>query len=459
MSTFKVLGAFDQRELCELTYTTASQTETALARASEIYQDRTLWLGLPERISILERLADLVEQELEFLALGATREGGKPLLDSRVEMQRALSGIKQAAAVLPLVGQEVPMGQNAASAGRMAFTYREPRGVVLAISAFNHPFNLLIHQVVTAIAAGCPVVIKPSLKTPLSCQRLIDLLSRAGLPEGYAQMLLMPNERVGPLVSDSRISFLSYVGSSKVGWHLRSRLAAGATCMLEHGGVAPVIIDESADLSRAVPLLLKGGFYHAGQVCVSVQRVFVEKSRARQFAESLAEGARQLVVGDPTQKETQVGPLIQPAEVERVHAWVQEAQDKGAELVCGGQPLSETTYAPTVLLNPSDDCQLSQQEVFGPVVCVYEYEDLDVAIERANLEDYYFQAALFTNRLDRALEIGRRLHGMAVMVNDHTAFRVDWMPFGGHRHSGVGVGGIEQTIEEMTIERMLVFRS
>jgi acyl-CoA reductase-like NAD-dependent aldehyde dehydrogenase len=254
------------------------------------------------------------------------------------------------------------------------------------------------------------------------------------------------------------VAFLTFIGSSKVGWMLRSKLAPGADCALEHGGVAPVIIDETADLDDAIPLLLKGGFYHAGQVCVSVQRIYVHTSIRREFTDRFVEGAKALVVGDPTSETTDVGPLIRTAEVDRVDEWVAEAKKHGAQVLCGGERLSKTTYAPTVLLNPPDDVRVSTKEVFGPVVCVYDYDDIEDAVRRANLEDAYFQAAIFTNRLDHALDLGRQLHGMAVMVNDHTAFRVDWMPFGGHRESGLKLGGIEYSMRDMTIERMIVFR-
>ena len=389
----------------------------------------------------------------------AAREGGKPIADSLVEIDRAQSGVIAAKEAVPrLTGREIPMNLNAASRGRIAYTYREPRGVVLAISAFNHPINLLIHQVVTAFAAGCPVLVKPSHKTPLSAISLVKLMHEAGAPEDFVQLLLCDNETTTAIVSDPRVAFLNFIGSSKVGFMLRSKLSSGATCVLEHGGVAPVIIDETADLDDAIPLLTKASFYHAGQVCVSVQRIFAHESIAREVSDRLAKAAQELQVGDPTLPETEVGPLIHADEVTRVHTWVTEAQERGTRVLCGAKPLGETTYTPTVLLDPPDDARVSTAEIFGPVVSVYSYSDINEAIRRANLPNMYFQAALFTNRLDRALDVSRRLHGTAVMVNDHTAFRVDWMPFGGHRDSGAGMGGIENAMHDATLERMVVFR-
>jgi acyl-CoA reductase-like NAD-dependent aldehyde dehydrogenase len=459
MQPLLVHSPYDRSLLEELAWTSEEEVEAALSAAHSAYRDRSAWLSPTQRIDILERTRRLLEPRAEELSLGIAREGGKPLLDARVEVGRALSGIDKAiAAVSQLTGREIPMNENPASMGRFAVTYREPRGVVLAVSAFNHPLNLLIHQAITAIAAGCPVLLKPSAATPLTARLLVRVLHEAGLPPALCQLLLVPQDVTKNLVGDPRIAFLSFVGSAKVGWMLRSRLAAGATCALEHGGIAPVLLDETADFDDALPLLAKGAFYHAGQVCVSVQRIYVHASRARELAERLAARAAALVVGNPTEERTEVGPLIHPSEVERVREWVAEAVAGGAEVLCGGGPLGETTFAPTVLWQPPDDARVSTDEVFGPVVSVYGYEDLDVAIERANAGGAYFQAGLFTQRLDVALDVSRRLEGMAILVNDHSAFRVDWMPFGGHRLSGLGVGGILESTRDMTIERLVVFR-
>jgi len=459
MAQLNVIAAYDQSLLAQLETVDKKEALERLARAHDAYDDRSRWLPAEERIATLTRLSQLIFEQRDSLAMQAAREGGKPLTDSLVEIDRAQSGVIAAKEAIPrLTGREIPMNLNAASRGRIAYTYREPRGVVLAVSAFNHPFNLLIHQAVTAFAAGCPVLVKPSHKTPLSAISLVELMHEAGAPKDFVQLLLCDSETTEALVSDPRVAFLNFIGSSKVGFMLRSKLSSGATCVLEHGGVAPVIVDETADLDDAIPLLTKASFYHAGQVCVSVQRIFAHESIAREVADRLAKAAEKLQVGDPTQAETEVGPLIRPEEVTRVHAWVTEAQVRAARVLSGARPLSETTYAPTVLLDPADDARVSTTEIFGPVVSVYPYKDVNDAIRRANLPNMYFQAALFTNRLDRALDVSRRLHGTAVMVNDHTAFRVDWMPFGGHRESGMGTGGIENAMHDATIERMVVFR-
>jgi len=457
----EVFAPYDNALLATVATADARAVEQALANASTLFRDRSQWLSKPQRIDILQNAARLMAGQRDALALAAAAEGGKPLQDSRVEVDRAIDGMHNCVeCVRNAAGREIPMQINAASAGRLAMTQHEPIGVVVAVSAFNHPLNLIVHQVGPAIASGCPVIIKPAEDTPLSCFRLVELLRAAGLPEAWCQPLVVSDLEVATqLVTDGRVGFFSFIGSAKVGWMLRSGLAPGARCALEHGGVAPVIMADDADLETAVPLLAKGGFYHAGQVCVSVQRIFCQPAMARSLAERLAVAAQALQVGDPTDAATEVGPLIRPREVTRVHEWVTAAVAGGAELLCGGEVISESCYAPTVLLNPPLDARLSQQEVFGPVVCLYGVADMDAAIARANALPVAFQAAVFTQTLDTALQCYRQLDASAVMVNDHTAFRVDWMPFAGLRQSGLGVGGIPHTFHDMQIEKLLVVKS
>ena len=431
--------------------------ERALATAYALYRNRYAWLLPARRIDILRNVAKLMQDRAESLALEAAREGGKPLMDSRVEVARAIDGMLTCAELLRSeAGHVIQMNLNAASLGRIAFTQREPIGVVVAVSAFNHPLNLIVHQVGPAIAAGCPVIVKPAEDTPLSCYRLVALLRECGLPEEWCQALVTENTAItGQLVTDRRVGFFSFIGSAAVGWMLRSRLAPGARCALEHGGAAPVLVAPDADLEAALPKLVKGGFYHAGQVCVSAQRVFAHRSIAKGFAERLGQLAGKLRVGDPTLPETEVGPLIRHREVLRVDQWVREALEGGAQLLCGGRALSESCYAPTVLLDPPADCKLSQLEVFGPVVCVNTYDDLDEAIGRANALPVAFQAAIFTRDYGTAMRAYARLDASAVMLNDHTAFRVDWMPFAGLRESGLAVGGA-YTFHDMQVEKLFV---
>ena len=387
-------------------------------------------------------------------------EGGKPYADSKVEVHRAINGLKLAIEHIPQIkGEQIPMGHTASSANRLAFTQREPIGVVSSISAFNHPLNLIVHQTVPAIAVGAPVIIKPAQTTPLSCLKFVEILKEAGLPDGWCQTLVVENEAAEKLVIDERVNFFSFIGSANVGWMLRSKLSPGTRCALEHGGAAPVIVDRSASIDAVVDSVLKGGFYHAGQVCVSVQRVYVHESACDELATKLADKARDLIVGDPLNPETEVGPLILPREVDRVAQWVEQARESGAKVLCGGRKLSDTCYSPTVLLNPDENAIVSQREIFGPVVCIYSYTEKTDAIARANSLPYAFQASIYTNDLTDALDTSNKLNATAVMVNDHTAFRVDWMPFGGRDASGLGMGGIQYSMHEMTREKMLVIKS
>ena len=455
-----VRSPWDERELDTVATANVDHVDDALSVAYKLFRDRRQWLSIPERIEILERAAGLMEARVEELTLTAASEGGKPYADSKVEVLRAIDGVHLCIETLRgHPGSVIPVGTTRATLGRMAFTQKEPVGVVVAVSAFNHPLNLIVHQVGPAVATGCPVVVKPAEDTPLSCLAFVDILHEAGLPKAWCQALVADDlDTAEALVTDSRVAFFSFIGSARVGWMLRSKLAPGTRCALEHGGAAPVFLVEPYDLDAVVPSVAKGGFYHAGQVCVSVQRAFVPAGRAEEFGAALADAARALRVGPPEDEATEVGPLIRPREVDRVAEWVDEAVAGGARLLAGGEKLSETAYAPTVLLDPPIDAKVSTLEIFGPVVCVYGYDDLDEAIAQANSLPVAFQAAVYSQDIDEALRICHDVDASAVMINDHSAFRDDAMPFAGLRESGLGVGGIPYTMHDMAIEKMFVIK-
>ncbi len=461
VGTLTVRSPYDGRILAEAATGSSVHVDDALTTAHALFRNRNAWLPIPERIAILERTAELMRSQADELALLAAGEGGKPLLDSIVEVTRAIDGVHLCIETLRgRPGNVIPVATTRATAGRVAFTQKEPIGLVVAVSAFNHPLNLIVHQVAPAVASGCPVVVKPAADTPLSCLRFVQLLREAGLPNAWCQVLLTDDSATAEaLVTDPRVAFFSFIGSARVGWMLRSKLAQGTRCALEHGGVAPVILSDDFDFELAVSSVLKGGFYHAGQVCVSVQRVFAPRSAAKKFAEALASAASKLVVGDPTKETTEVGPLIRAAEVTRVTDWVDEAVAAGAILLSGGKTVSETCYAPTVLLDSPAGTRVSTLEIFGPVVCVYSYDDVEAAIQQANALPTAFQAAVFSNDIDSAMQLFRQLDASAIMINDHTAFRDDVMPFAGLRESGLGVGGIPYTMHDMQIEKLMVIKS
>ncbi|WP_249681434.1 aldehyde dehydrogenase family protein [Roseococcus pinisoli] len=455
----QVVQAFDRAPIAEVPADDAAALERKLAAATRAMRDRDGWPKPHRRIAILRRAAELLEERQARFALLIAREGGKPLTDATVEVVRAVDGLRNAAdEIRNFAGKEIPMGLTPASDGRWAFTTKEPIGVVAAISAFNHPLNLIVHQVAPAVAVGCPVIVKPATTTPLSCLELVALLREAGLDEPWCQTLVTDDNALAEaLATDPRVAFLSFIGSARVGWHLRSKLPPGTRCALEHGGAAPVIVDRSAAIERIIEPIAKGGYYHAGQVCVSVQRIFVHAEILDAFTERFAARVAQLRVGDPILPETEVGPLILPRETERVASWIEEATARGARLLGGGR-LSETTLVPGIVLDPPADAKLSQLEVFGPVTCIYGFTEMDAAIGIANSLPHAFQAAVFSRDIGPALRAAQRLDASAVMINDHTAFRTDWMPFAGRRHSGYGVGGIPWTMEEMAEDKMIVLR-
>jgi len=460
MSKLKVLSPYDEHIIEEIDLVDEKHVEKVLAKSHDLFTNQKKWIPKYERAAILERTVQIMEGKKEELTKIATEEGGKPYTDSAVEVDRAINGVKLAIEHLgQLAGTEIPMGQTQSSANRLAFTMREPIGIVGSISAFNHPLNLIIHQTVPGIAVGCPVIIKPALTTPRSCFAFMDILYEAGLPKEWCEAFVSENEAAEKLVVDERINYFSFIGSAKVGWYLRSKLSPGTRCALEHGGAAPVIVEKDANVDEILPALMKGAFYHAGQVCVSVQRIFAEESIAADLAGKMADAAEKLVVGDPLDKKTEVGPLILPREVDRVDEWVKEADSKGGKILCGDKKLDNNCYAPTVIYNPGKDAKVSTLEIFGPVVCVYPYKKREEAIQLANSLAYAFQASVFTKNLDVALDTMKQLNATAVMVNDHSAFRVDWMPFGGRDASGIGMGGIPYSMHEMTRDKLMVIKS
>ncbi|MAZ08020.1 MAG: aldehyde dehydrogenase [Rickettsiales bacterium] len=456
----KVKTPWNQKLIQEIEFHTPNDLEVILESANKNSLKKGLDFNLIKRIDVLENFFKIVSSNIIDLAKLASSEGGKPIKDSIIEIERGAEGVKTAIELIKNEsGSVIPMNINKASENRIAFTQKEPIGVVLAISAFNHPFNLIIHQVIPAIAAGCPVIVKPSEDTPLSCLKIIEMLYESGLPKDKCYFVMPENlDLASKLVSDSRIDFLSFIGSAKVGWMLRSKLSPGTRCALEHGGMAPSFVSQSADLEMSSKLLIRGGFYHSGQVCVSVQRIFLHKKIFNDFLKIFVEELKKFKVGDPLHNETDVGPLIRPSEVDRVESWVDEAVNNGAELISGGRKISDTVYDKTILVNPKKDDKISKKEVFGPVVCIYTYENISEAIEQANLTEVSFQASIFSNEVKEVLNFYEKINASAVFHNDHTAFRVDWMPFAGLKHSGYGVGGIKYTIEDMQIDKMLVLR-
>lgn len=459
-SNLSITNPSTGEQIAALEADTGEQAVHKLEQARRRFKDRRQHLPLHARIEILERLVVLMEGDADGFAMTIARDGGKPLSDAQVETVRAIAGVRMAIqAAGEHRGQVIPLGHQASSASRLSFTQKYPRGVVLAFSAFNHPLNLIVHQVIPAFATGCPCVVKPAVDTPLACLKLIEAMYEAGVPEDYASCVITDDLDVaGQMVRSDKIAFFSFIGSARVGWMLRSQVQPGVRCALEHGGVAPCLVTDTADLDLAVPSITKGAFYHAGQVCVSTQRVYVDRAIEDKFLGMLNDSVSRLTVGDAANPATEVGPLIRTAEADRVAEWVQEAVSLGGKVVAGGARMEGNFHQPTVIHSPPVEAKVSHQEIFGPVVCVYPYDDLNTALDAANIHPHAFQAAIYTSDLDTMYAAYDAFDASAVMVNDHTAFRDDGMPFAGLSASGLGVGGIPYTIEEMQFEKMMVLK-
>jgi acyl-CoA reductase-like NAD-dependent aldehyde dehydrogenase len=417
------------------------------------------WSDTPvyRRCEILKKAAAIIKSRAEELAMLIATEGGKPLKDARVEAARAAVTLEEAASAgMGLEGRQWGMQRAAGSENKIAFTIWEPIGVVLAVSAFNHPLNLPCHQAGPAIAAGNTVLLKPATSTPLCSIKLAEILLEAGLPEGVLQVVPAPGAAASALVKSPEVNFLTFIGSAKVGWNLRRIMADGTRMSAEHGGNAASIVMADADLAASMPRIVLSAYYHAGQVCVSTQRLYVEKPLMDDFCAALVEQAAALKVGDARDLATTIGPIIEPEELVRVETWVDEAVANGTRVLLGGGRETDTTYKATVLTNAPEDSKVIAKEVFGPVVTVQPVDSLEEAVTKVNASTAPFQSSIFTQDLDKALYAARKVEASAYMINDMTAFRVDWMPFGGRKHGGLALGGLEHCVRDMSEEKLIV---
>ncbi|RYZ55657.1 MAG: aldehyde dehydrogenase family protein [Proteobacteria bacterium] len=457
--TIPVFAPFDLELISEITLHTEAEVEGLLNRGYALAH-RLKPFPKHQRIDFLERVNEVLKKKApEFVQLIA-REGGKPVKDAQVEVQRAIEAVRTSIGALhQWHGHEVPMGLNETSSQILAFTRREPRGLVLAISAFNHPLLHVVHQVIPALAIGCPVLIKPSLKTPLTCQLFVDLLKECELPEDWCQILLTHDGLTEKLASDPRIAVLSFIGSSTVGWRLRSKVAPGVHTLLEHGGTAPVVICEDAQIEASIKALTRGAFYHAGQVPVSVQNIFVHSKVMRNFTEQMVAAAESMRVGDPLDAATDIGPLIHPKEVERVERWIEDAVAKGAQVALKGMRSGKTCLSPTILCEAPFNTPFYEEEIFGPAVGIYSFHELETVLARINNSRFAFQASIYTQNIDRGLRFMERVHAGAVMINESAAFRADWMPSSSLKHSGQGVRGVLPSMMELSYEKLVVTKS
>ena len=408
------------------------------------------------RSEILNGVADLVAERADEIARTISAEAGKPMKAARVEAERAVSTYRSAAAeARKIAGEVVPMDASPAGTGKLAFTVRLPIGVVGAISPFNFPFNLVAHKVAPALAAGCAVVLKPAGQTPLSALLLAELEREAGLPPGWLNVVVGPASEIGDvLVEDERVRLVSFTGSAEVGWKLRER-AARKKVLLELGNATPVIVEADGDLETAAAKTAANAFSFAGQSCISVQRVYVQRDAYDEFLGHFLPRVEALRVGDPDDEETDVGPVIDEGARERISAWIEEAKAQGATVLAGGET-PEGLIRPTVLADVTPEMKVSCLEVFGPLCTVTPYGAIEEAFELANGTEFGLQAGIFTTSLQTALAAGRELEFGGVMVNEAPTFRADQMPYGGVKASGNTREGPPYSVREMTEERLVV---
>ncbi len=411
-----------------------------------------------ERSTILRKAYQGLLDDREGMALTIASESGKPLKEARTEVDRAAGTLLfSSEEAHRLAGEVVPMDASPAGKGYMAMTVREPLGVIAAITPFNFPLNLPMHKIGPALAAGNAVVHKPASTTPICALRMARIFQDCGLPAGALNVITGPGSAIGEMLAlDPRVAMVTFTGSAEVGLRIRS-LAGMKKVTLELGNNSAVILEDDADLARAVPRCVTGSFAHSGQVCISIQRIFVHQSLHNQFLDQFTSLTQKLVIGDPRASDTDVSSLITVGEAERVESWIEEAARAGARLMTGGDR-TRATVRPAVVAEVPDTARLSCQEAFGPVVCVNAYNTLDEAISRVNLSPYGLQAGIYTQNLEKAFRAARQVHVGGFLINEVPQFRVDQMPYGGVKLSGTGREGPRYAIEEMTEPKLIVWK-
>ena len=410
-----------------------------------------------ERAAVLDRAAQYLQAQHETFAQTISAEAAKPIRTARIEASRAIDTVRFSAAVARTMhGELVPMNASAAGHGTWGLVRRRPVGVLAAITPFNFPLNLVCHKVAPAIAAGCPVVLKPASATPFSSLLLADLLTEAGLPPGWLNVVTAPGSVADHLVTHPDVAMITFTGSAAVGWQIRER-APKKRVSLELGNNAPLIVHRDGDWQRAVDGVKTAGFAHAGQSCISTQRIYVHETIAEPFIERLVANVGALKLGDPSDESTDVSTLIDQGETDRVQSWIGEAADEGADVLIGGGRLGRL-LEPTVLSGILPGMKVSDREVFGPVVGVATYSDLDAALRLADDSVYGLQAAIFTADIDTAFYAADRLHYGGVLINEMPTWRADQMPYGGDRDSGNTREGPAWAARSMTEEQLIVIR-
>jgi acyl-CoA reductase-like NAD-dependent aldehyde dehydrogenase len=458
MTTQQILNPYDGSVVGEVALSSEADVRAAIGRATAVRQTMAQ-LPAYQRGQILDRTANLIAQQQEELALLMAQESGKPLRYAKGEVARCVETFIFAAdAARSMHGETVPLDAAQGGVGRIGYYVREPVGVVAAITPFNFPLNLVAHKVAPAIAAGCPLVLKPAPTTPLTAVRLTELIAEAGLPAGALEIVIGDADVGHWLTTDPRIAMISFTGSPGVA-HAISKVAGLRRTAFELGGNAGTIIDEGVELTDGlIDRLLVGSFAYSGQVCISIQRIYVHESLYAPFKARFVARAQQLKQGNPVEMGTEIGPLINDTAVARLNAWLDEATAQGATILTGGQH-PDRHFPPTILENVQNDMKVMCAEVFGPIVNILPFSDYAEALAQVDDSDFGLQAGVYTPSLSKAMQAIQRLNVGGVMINDIPSFRVDNMPYGGNKQSGVGREGPKFAMEDMTTLKMVVINN
>ena len=452
--TFEVKSPYDEAVVATVATPSDEDAEKAIAAAHSAFDD-TRKLPVHARAEALAHMSKRLSERLDEISEVVALEGGKPIKWAKIEVTRAVNTFRWAAEETRREGGELMRLDTEASSGsRVGLVRRFPLGPVLAIAPFNFPVNLVAHKMAPALAVGAPIVIKPATKTPLGALLLGEIFLETDLPEEMCSVLPVSGSKAGEMAADERFKKISFTGSTEVGWKLREAAPKKAVT-LELGGNAGVIVHSDADLDQAASRIAFGGYYQAGQSCISVQRVLVHENVADEFNSKLVAEVEKLKTGNPLDPETDVGPLIDHESLERVSQWVDEAVQAGAEVLTGGKR-EDPFYAPTVLGRTDPQMKVRCQEIFGPVTTVGTYSDFDQAIEEVNNSDYGLQAGIFAKDVDLLFKAWRDIEVGGVIANDVSAFRADQMPYGGTKDSGIGREGLRYAMDEMSELKILV---
>ncbi len=447
--TYELCAPYDGQLLARISMADAGDVEKAISGAHRAFQTMK---NLPayQRSEILFRVAQLLKERKEELARIVAKEAGKPIRTARGELERTIVTYQFAAEEAKRIyGETIPMDAAPGGEGRIGMTWREPLGVVVAITPFNFPFNLVAHKLGPAFAAGNTVVLKPAEQTPLSALAIAEISQEAGLPDGALQVITgSGSELSDALLMDERVKKITFTGSASVGKLIKQK-AGLRKVTLELGSNAALIVEPDVVLDKVIPRCVEGAFSYAGQVCISLQRVYVHETIYEEFCKRFIERAKQLKVGDPLDEDTDISAMIHQREAERIESWVEEAVQSGAKIGLGGIR-NGSIYSPTVLLDVKKDMAVSCQEVFAPVVSIVPYRELQEAIEMVNDSVYGLNIGIYTTNIHRALYAARQIESGAVIINDIPTFRVDHMPYGGVKESSYGREGVKYAVQEMT---------